>query len=137
MCPQPGAGAWCDADGGYVLAGESADEDVRGFDLALVKDGDVAEARGVVPVPGEDSGDERNEFVEPHCSGVEKVLDGEVEAAVAAEGLPDPESWVAVASRSCTGAAPVTSPVSAPRREPVPNWSPVGRDTHPMTAHAY
>lgn len=96
MCPQSRAGAWRDAgalaDGGHVLAGEAADEDVHGLDLAPVNSGDVAQVRGVRPVPGEDAGDGLVEFGEPHSLGVEDVLDGEVKAAVATEQRPDPES---------------------------------------------
>ena len=41
---------------------------------------------------GEDAGDGLVELGEPHRPGVENVLDGEVEAAVAAEQRPDRES---------------------------------------------
>ena len=55
----------------------------------------------------EDAGDGRVEFGEPHGRGVEDVLDGEVEAAVAAEQRPDPESWFAadveVVHEVCSG----------------------------------
>ena len=74
------------------MAGESADEDVHGLDLAPVDGGDVAEVRRVVPVTREDAGDRLVEFGEPHRLGVEDVLDGEVEAAVAAEQRSDLES---------------------------------------------
>lgn len=55
---------------------------------------------------GEDPGDGLVEFGEPYCSGVEEVLDGEVEAAVAAEQRSDPESWadgVKVLYMGCSG----------------------------------
>ena len=39
----------------------------------------------------EEAGDGLVEFGEPHGRGVECVLDGEVEATVAAEQRPDPE----------------------------------------------
>ena len=99
MCPQSRARPWRDAgalsDGGHVLAGEAADEDVHGLDLAPVNSGDVAQVRGVRPVPSKDSGDGLVEFGEPRGLGVEDVLDGEVEAAVAAEQRPDLESgWL-------------------------------------------
>ncbi|MPM08644.1 hypothetical protein SDC9_54958 [bioreactor metagenome] len=96
MCPESRAGAWRDAgalaDGGHVLAGEAADEDVHGLYLAPVNGGDVAQVRRTGPVTGEDSRDGLVEFGEPHRFGVEDVLDGEVEAAVAAEQRPDRES---------------------------------------------
>ena len=112
MCAQsPRARARCDADaladGGYVLAGEPADEDVHGFDLTPVDGRDVAEVRWVGPVVREDAGDGLVEFGEPRGLGVENVLDGEVEAAVAAEQRPDPESWFAadveVVHKVCSG----------------------------------
>ena len=101
MCAQsPRARARCDADaladGGYVLAGEPADEDVHGLDLAPVDGRDVAEVRCGWPMVRENAGDRLVEFGEPHGLGVEDVLDGEVEAAVAAEQRPDPESRFAV-----------------------------------------
>ena len=57
---------------------------------------------------GEDAGDGFVEFGEPHGLGVEDVLDGEVEPAVADEQRPDPEFWVAAALTSCMKSAPVT-----------------------------
>lgn len=80
------------ADGGHVLAGESADEDVHGLDPVPVDSGDVAQVRGLRPVSDEDSRDGLVELGEPHRSGVEDVLDSEVETAIAAEQRPDPES---------------------------------------------
>ena len=80
---------------GNVLARESADEDVHGLDLTPVDGRDVAKIRSFGPVAGEDAGDWLVEFREPCRSSVEDVLDGEVEAAVAAEQRPDPESWFA------------------------------------------
>ena len=89
MCPQPRAGVGRDAgalaDGGHVLARKSADEEVHGLDLAPVDSGDVAEVRRAGPVTGEHSGDRLVDLGEPHRSGVEDVLDGEVESAVATE----------------------------------------------------
>jgi len=95
VCPEPGARAGCEtgalADGGNVLARKASDEDVHGLDLAPVDDRDVTEVRCIWPVAGEDAGDGLVEFGEPHAGGVEDVLDGEVEAAVAAEQRSDPE----------------------------------------------
>ena len=83
------------ADGGHVLAGEAADEDVHGVHVVPVDGGDVAEVRHAGPMAREDTGDGFVEFGEPHGVGVEDVFDGKVEAAVAAEQRPDPESWYA------------------------------------------
>nr|WP_245581163.1 hypothetical protein [Propionicicella superfundia] len=89
------------------MARESADEDVHGLDLTPVDGRDVAKIRSFGPVVREDAGDGRVEFGEPHGRGVEYVLDGEVEAAVAAEQRPDPESWFAadveVVHKVCSG----------------------------------
>ena len=56
----------------------------------------------------EHAGDGLVEFGEPRGLGVEDVLDGEVEAAVAAEERSDPESWATAGLRSCMKSAPVT-----------------------------
>lgn len=90
-----------------VLAREPADEDVHGLDLTPVDGRDVAEVRCIWLVVGEDAGDGRVESGEPHGVGGEDVLDGDVEAAVAAEQRPDPESRFAadgeVAHEVCSG----------------------------------
>jgi len=74
------------------LAGEPADENVHGLELVPVDGRDVAEVRDAGPVVRADAGDGFVEFGEPHGLGIEDGLDGEVEAAVAAEQRPDLES---------------------------------------------
>ncbi len=95
VCPEPRACAGREAsalaDRGHVLAREPADEDVHGLDPTPADGRDVTEVRCIWPVAGEDAGDGLVEFGEPPGRGVEDVLDGEVEAAVAAEERSDPE----------------------------------------------
>ena len=85
--PETGAGSGREAsafaDGGDVLAGEAADQDVHGFDLRPADSRDVAQVWSVGPVEREDSGDGLVDLGEPDCLGVEDVFDGEVESAVA------------------------------------------------------
>jgi len=97
--PQAGAGAGCEAGpfahGRYVLAGEAAAEDVYPGCVLPVDGGDVAEVRDIGPVVGEDAGDGFVDLGVPDGLGVEDVLDGEVEATVAAEQGAHPE-WAFV-----------------------------------------
>lgn len=48
----------------------------------------VVEVRSAGPVVGEDAGDWLVDFGESHSAGVEDLLDGEVEPAVAGEQRP-------------------------------------------------
>lgn len=93
MRPKPGAGAGFQAghlpDGGHVLTGEPATEDVHRWHGVPVDGGDVAEVRGIGPVVREDARDGFVDLGEPDRSSVEDFLDGEIESAVAGEQRPD------------------------------------------------
>jgi hypothetical protein len=67
------------------LAREASDEDVDGFDVVPVDGGDVTQVWDVRPVAGKEAGDGFVDLGEPAGFGVEGVLDGQVEASVAAE----------------------------------------------------
>ncbi|MDO5671773.1 MAG: hypothetical protein Q4G30_02795 [Actinomycetaceae bacterium] len=91
--PQAGPGTRFQAghlpDRGHVLAGEPTAEDVHRWHGVPVDSGDVAEARRIGPVAGEDARDGFVDLGEPDRPCSEDVLDREVQPAVTREQRPD------------------------------------------------
>ncbi len=113
-------------DRGDVLAGEATAEHVNRLDRTPVDGGDVAEVRGVGPVVGEDSGDGLVDFGEPDSAGVEDLLSGEVESAVAGEQRPKTQTAVGALVvrlvRENSGRS--VTPCRRPLVNSTPGWSP-------------